>query len=655
MGFELLSPGWMLAAPPLLGALLVLYFLKLKRREVTVASTYLWRQALQDLRVNSPFQRLRMNLLLLLQALALLTALLALARPVSNVGGLTGQDTILLLDVSASMQATDGDAGGVTRFERALGEARRIVDDLAYGDKAIVCAFDDEPRVLTNLTDSKSALREALDKLRPTDRPTRLDRALARVRMILAESLREPEVFVLSDGRVGSLEGVALEQSVPLRYVRTGQAAENVGLIGVDVSLPTGLGEETRVFAALQRSGGSAPATLGVDLFLASDEQPDEWHLLDSQEVELEPDSTASVAFDVAAQGGRLKLQLDHAQGRPDAFPVDDVAWALLRPRDPIRVLLVSDGNLFLDRALRSDPLVWKDPQGAIPVLAPAAFAPEDPQVRAADLIVLDRCAPDPLPAGNYLCFARAPKLPGIVDKGFGREAKILDWDEAHPVARFVNFATLNLPSARRLELREGDTVVVRGSLGPLVAVARDGDRQAVICAFDLLSLPVEGAWTFDPSYPIFLANCVRWLGGRGRDRKSLLVNTGGTAELRFPLESARALVTPPGGGEPSALEVRRGDDLLRVSSLDRGGFYQVAFQDAAGKELGRSTFAANLCDGAESAIAPAPTLELEGRPAVQGQDRAEESNRDVWKIAAGVALALVMLEWWIYNRRVYL
>jgi hypothetical protein len=468
--------------------------------------------------------------------------------------------------------------------------------------------------------------------------------------MLLAEALREPEVFVLSDGRVGSLEGLTLEETVPLRYVRIGAASDNAGVIGVDVSLPTGLGEETRVFAALQRSGGKAPEAVGVDLLLADEARPDEWRLIDSQEVELEADGTTSVAFDVAAQGGRLQVHID----RPDALPLDDTAFALLRPREPIRVLLVSDGNLFLDRALRSDPLVWKDPQGGIPTLAPGSFAAEDPQVRAADLIVLDRCSPDPLPAGNYLCFARAPALPGLADKGFGREARILDWDEAHPVARFVNFATLNLPSARRIELREGDTVVVRSSLGPLVSVARDGDRQAVICAFDLLSLPVEGAWTFDPSYPIFLANCVRWLGGRGRDRKSLLVNTGGTAELRFPLESARAVVTPPGGGEPRSLEVRTGDDLLRVSGLDRAGFWQVSFQGAEGKELGVSTFAANLCDGAESVIAPAPALELEGRR-VQGQPKAEESNRDVWKIAAGVALAAVMLEWWIYNRRVYL
>src|ERR1700677_2528821 len=65
-------------------ALLVLYFLKLRRREMAVSSTILWRKAIQDLQVNAPFQKLRRNLLLLLQMLLLLFLLLALSRPVAN-------------------------------------------------------------------------------------------------------------------------------------------------------------------------------------------------------------------------------------------------------------------------------------------------------------------------------------------------------------------------------------------------------------------------------------------------------------------------------------------------------------------------------------------------------------------------------------------
>src|SRR5437763_1066243 len=93
------------AAALAIPALLILYFLKLRRREMAVSSTLLWKKAIQDLQVNAPFQKLRRNLLLLLQLLLLLLLILALSRPVTNYQPGAGALTVILIDRSASMSA----------------------------------------------------------------------------------------------------------------------------------------------------------------------------------------------------------------------------------------------------------------------------------------------------------------------------------------------------------------------------------------------------------------------------------------------------------------------------------------------------------------------------------------------------------------------
>jgi Aerotolerance regulator N-terminal. len=87
----LLAPWqWaIMAALPVL--LVLLYFLKLKRHPVEVPSTYLWKKSIEDLHVNSIWQRLRRNLLLFLQLLVLLLAIFALLIPYWGDGTTSGE------------------------------------------------------------------------------------------------------------------------------------------------------------------------------------------------------------------------------------------------------------------------------------------------------------------------------------------------------------------------------------------------------------------------------------------------------------------------------------------------------------------------------------------------------------------------------------
>src|SRR5438132_5362428 len=127
-------------------ALIVLYFLKLRRREMPVSSTLLWRKAIQDLQVNAPFQRLRRNLLLLLQMLLLILLLLALARPIANMKPGAGKLAVILIDRSASMSATD--LKGHSRLDEAKKRAKDLVGTMGRDGTAAVIAFDDKAETM---------------------------------------------------------------------------------------------------------------------------------------------------------------------------------------------------------------------------------------------------------------------------------------------------------------------------------------------------------------------------------------------------------------------------------------------------------------------------------------------------------------------------
>src|SRR5437899_2408809 len=165
--------------------IIALYFLKLRRRPVQVPSTLLWKRSLEDLHVNSLFQRLRKNLLLFLQLLAVLLAMLALAGPrVRGTAG-AGQRYVFAIDNSASMLATDV---APSRLARAKEEAKSVVATMGANDLAMVISFADRARVESSYTGNRALLRAKIDAIKPLQGTTSLRDALQ-----VASGLANPE------------------------------------------------------------------------------------------------------------------------------------------------------------------------------------------------------------------------------------------------------------------------------------------------------------------------------------------------------------------------------------------------------------------------------------------------------------------------------
>src|SRR5437667_6624466 len=126
---------YLLWALPIGGLIVVMYILKLRRKDVVVSSTFLWRQVIRDVQANAPFQKLRKNLLLFLQLLAALLLVLAITRPFWRGKGIGGRSVVIVVDTSASMSATDVKP---SRLEMAKREALDVANAMRPEDQMMV-------------------------------------------------------------------------------------------------------------------------------------------------------------------------------------------------------------------------------------------------------------------------------------------------------------------------------------------------------------------------------------------------------------------------------------------------------------------------------------------------------------------------------------
>ena len=172
---SMLAPWqWLLMClvPP---AIVALYFLKLRRMPLEVPSTYLWRRTIEDMHVNSLWQKLRQNLLLFLQLLLIALLMLACLRP-SWMGRKKLQNRLIfLVDTSASMTATDESP---TRLDEAQKRVLALIEQMDPGDAGMVISFSDRAKVEQPFTTNKRLLRDRLAQVKPTQRTSDIAEAL---------------------------------------------------------------------------------------------------------------------------------------------------------------------------------------------------------------------------------------------------------------------------------------------------------------------------------------------------------------------------------------------------------------------------------------------------------------------------------------------
>jgi hypothetical protein len=704
-----------LAAAVAIPTLLILYFLKLKRRDLEVSTTLLWKKSIEDLQANAPFQRLRNNILLILQMLALLAALLALAQPEIRQSSVQGERHVILIDRSASMNSVDGDEkkpGEVTRLAKAKELALEVVSGLREpglfsgdgdGDEAMVVAFDVTADRVLSYSKNKTELRRAIESIAPSDAETSFAAGYQTARAFATRVAMEDKgmvttgggatIHLLSDGRMPDLLTTDTTADDRFVYYPIGsETSSNMAITALRSQRAFEDPTKLEIFVGVQ-STAMKPVTLGVNVSVNGRTQgiptltlPAARRLetttgeggagaaAGSDGVRLDQSiipASGGVVFPIDLPGGAIvtaRLNVpDSGDGMMlDVLEKDNVGAIVVPPAKRLSVLLVTSGNLFLKRLMESLPLA------KLEVLTPEEAAGRFTATAAPsgfDVMVLDAWLPGTapekveagqpsgpkLPPGNYMIFGAIPggNL-GVLDEGLGEATVVISHEKGHPAFRNVVLDPLTVNPARKIKLpeRSGVKVLAEGLSGPLVYEATDLNTRALVATFNLL----ESTWPIDVSFVLYVAQGMQHVAsGASGGLQSL--RPGQTIEQSLPLDAADARVTLPDGTRQSLLVSPEGRVVF--GPVMQSGLYTISWTGSAGptdsEREGRwqRVLAVNMLSPGESDVATASSKLVESKLANATSAAASQGTLRLWPYALVLMLVILLVEWFVYNKKV--
>jgi len=638
------------------------WMLKLRRTERTVSSTLLWQRFGEDLQANAPWQRLRRSFLLLLQLLLVILLAFLAAQPFVERPATLARDLVVVIDASASMAATDV---APSRLDAAKQLALDALRDLPAGGRVSVVAAGATPRVVANATTDMGRVRAAVAGITATPATADMGEALA-LASALAARAGDAQVLVATDAAFAPPKD--LEVAAPVTVLQVGRERKNQAIVAFAVrSAPTAV---TRSIFISVANMDLEPTTERVELW-------GDGRLLEARDLFLDPLSRADIGIDDIPLEVRV---LEARLAGDDQLALDDRAWAVVPPDRLLRILLVSEGDPYLEAALSFLPNA--ELYGVKPAAYGAGTKPE-----LFDLVIFDAALPVTLPRVPTLAIAPPRTSPlgtvtgSLMDPALGRPAP----DE--PLLRYVDLTTLHVAQATRLSLPDWARTVVPTAAGdPLLYTGTRGGVATGVLAFE----PRRSDLPLQVAFPILVSNLVGELVGASRAPTSA-VAPGSLVSLPIPSGATGLRVTRPDGTTLDLAPAVTGGATATFASTEQLGIYTVAPLGLAGAgpepsgspggspsagptatPAGSASpsslvvdpsapvqFAVDLFDVGESTIAPgsAAALERLGSAAAGGAGAGGAGNDrppardDLWIPLAAIALGFLVLEAVVFQR----
>jgi hypothetical protein len=285
----------------------------------------------------------------------------------------------------------------------------------------------------------------------------------------------------------------------------------------------------------------------------------------------------------------------------------------------------------------------------------------------AFDLVVFDRCAPaaeGEMPVANTFFIDAVP--PPWKREGLPvlKQPQVKGWLSKDPILRsLAALYDVGIAEGFKFDLKaEGvpprtpRLLETDDDVALLFALSRQSFTDLVM-AFPILS--DDGSWMtnwpLQPSFPLFLRNVLYVLGGVSDSAGEANVQPGQVRTIRpdDPVDAIEVL-KPADDGKPDPSgavdKLTRGQrPAFSYGGDERQGVYLVKWDGAV-----KRAFAVNLLDANESNVEPRTAEQIQIGSERLKTESSTLTARETWKWVALAALAALMLEWFVYNRRIF-
>ena len=618
MGFNELSKLWFLT---LLIPIIIFYFLKLKRPKVNIPSLFLWQQVIDDKRVNSPFQRFKRHILLLLQLILLTLLVLAATNPYF-LGNMNKAKRIpILIDISASMGAIDK-ATGKSRFERAKEKIENLINNTPQGQEFAIIAFSDRAQKICGFTDNTKILNEAISKLKVKDLPANIEDAL-RMIQAMSKNFNFKEALLFSDGNFPDKAKFSLP--FKLNFQKISNDAPNIGITAL--SAQRSGANNWIIFAELSSTGKTSPAVL--ELYHNGE-------LLGEETYVPTTGNSERISFKVPGNlKSSLKLQL-----KPDGFDAlssDNTAYISLPLLRPL-VVYISPTLKSIRAAMRGI--------SNIDIFPPAEQITSTTPPSNYDLIITD--SPSLLSLETHFIFTVGfipPALEPFLEKNT-KDASIIDWDKESPLLRHAQLGEVAImegssfrkgKSKKDLE-ESGYQTIIFGEKGPLLLKKEWADQTT----YNLLFNISKSTLPFRVAFPIIMQNLIDLARQKAGLADQTAEATGILPRLHLMPDTQYTIQSPDG---IITTETTSASGYLPAVSAPFSGNYTISGENST-TEIGVS-----LLNKDESMLIGTDKIKF-NELSVSAADTSALTPHSLWKYLAIAALLFLCLEWWFFNKR---